>query len=217
MKPMGSPRSVLIALLALTAGCAGSLNRMAEKGDVDGMSRLLDRGARVNRVGLDGRTPLGAAIEGGEPAAVKLLLDRGADVEAPAFGAQWGRRLDTPLQAAAESGKLEIVRLLLERGAKVDAAGELAGGAGGCVSEAGLPPLALAAAHERADVARLLLSKGAASGASRERLAAAAQKAKAVNPVMCPDAADLAARAEAGRRLLETLGAAAAPPAPAAR
>ncbi|KAH5756675.1 hypothetical protein HBI37_058330 [Parastagonospora nodorum] len=57
-----------------------------------------------------------AAVQTKSVGLVKLLLDHGAEVNAPAI-----RRLfRTPLQAAAESGCLEVVKLLLKNGADVN-------------------------------------------------------------------------------------------------
>lgn len=82
--------------------------------------RLLKAGCDPNSVvfGDDYRnlTALLAAIETKRVGLVQLLLDHGAEVNAPAIR----RLLRTPLQAAAKSGCLEVVQLLLESGADMD-------------------------------------------------------------------------------------------------
>ncbi|KAK2591378.1 hypothetical protein QQS21_010922 [Conoideocrella luteorostrata] len=66
-----------------------------------------------------GFTPLAAAAKAGQPAVVKLLLDKGAT---PNLKSRYGM---TPLYVAANARKnrAEIVRLLLGRGVKVDETG----------------------------------------------------------------------------------------------
>ncbi|KAH3990218.1 hypothetical protein HBI81_069820 [Parastagonospora nodorum] len=82
--------------------------------------RLLRAGCDPNSVVI-GRedhnlTAVLAAVQTKRVGLVKLLLDHGAEVNAPAI-----RRLfRTPLQAATESGCLEVVQLLLESGADVN-------------------------------------------------------------------------------------------------
>jgi ankyrin repeat protein len=68
----------------------------------------------VNDRGLFGSTPLSVAITWGNPEAVRLLIDAGADVNAIT---ELGRTL---LHDAVSFGNIEIVRLLLERGAQSD-------------------------------------------------------------------------------------------------
>ncbi|HVE72132.1 MAG TPA: M56 family metallopeptidase [Thermoanaerobaculia bacterium] len=87
----------------------------AEKGDIEKLDRLFS----ATRIGLDtafvgdGTVLLIAAREGRFDA-VRWLLDRGADPNAPSLGD------GNPLIAAAEGEKLEVMQLLLERGARVD-------------------------------------------------------------------------------------------------
>ena len=131
-------------------------------------------------------TALLAAIDTRTTSTVKLLIDRGGDVNLPARGPI--KR--TPLQRAAEIGSLEIVDLLLHRGANVDApAAEKGGGTalqlaaiGGYVPIAckllglradpnapgsrldGRTALEGAAEHGRLDMVKMLLNGGAGSG-----------------------------------------------------
>ncbi|KAK0371993.1 hypothetical protein CLIM01_10643 [Colletotrichum limetticola] len=66
---------------------------------------------------VEGDNALYAACERGDQEIVKLLLERGADVNAR--GGQYGHAL----YAASEEGYLEIAQLLLEKGADIDACG----------------------------------------------------------------------------------------------
>ena len=65
----------------------------------------------------DGFTPLMNAVleDGTDPAIVRLLIERGADVNAAEPGESW-----TALHFAARGQKAEIVRALLDAGAVVD-------------------------------------------------------------------------------------------------
>jgi ankyrin repeat protein len=74
---------------------------------------LLDKGANVNAKNIAGLTPLHTAVlRRGEPAAVELLIARGAAVNAVADQQGW-----IPLHGAAGSGRLDLVDILLAHGA----------------------------------------------------------------------------------------------------
>ena len=55
---------------------------VSSKGDVDGVTELLDLGCDVNGADYDGRSALHLAASEGKTDVVKLLLERGADVNA---------------------------------------------------------------------------------------------------------------------------------------
>jgi len=80
----------------------------ALKGQGDWARRLLERGAQVNKPGW---SPLHYAATGPEPAVVKLLLERGAAVDAAS------PNKTTPLMMAARYGNPASVDLLLAAGA----------------------------------------------------------------------------------------------------
>ena len=135
---------------------------------------LLDLGADPNAVATDGATPLhwaagrgdGASIElllaagwtlsptapatcaasGGFVDSIKLLLARGAEVDARARG-HYGK---TPLFNAAEEGKLEGVRALLDAGACIE-----------CENDGTSTALIAAVASGNSAVVELMLARGA--------------------------------------------------------
>ncbi|KAH7345940.1 hypothetical protein BKA66DRAFT_325499 [Pyrenochaeta sp. MPI-SDFR-AT-0127] len=91
-----------------------------------------------------GQTPLYLAAQHGHQRMVKLLLDKGADVNAQ--GGSYGNAL----YAASVKGHEQVVKLLLDKGADVDARSYLYGNALYGASEGG---------HKQ--VVKLLLDKGA--------------------------------------------------------
>ncbi|MCJ1245285.1 hypothetical protein MMC30_002488 [Trapelia coarctata] len=93
-------------------------------------------------------TPLHLAACSGRVNIVKLLLDRGSDVDAGRIVGN--RQVDRPLALAVRKGHVDVVRLLLERGARLDAAGE---GVWCSILE-------LAILYQRDSVVHLLLESG---------------------------------------------------------
>ena len=87
----------------------------SRSGSIEAISLLLDSGADVNLPGSTGdnwdATPLQHAILQRQPAAVRLLLDRGADLNRGAGGSL------TPLFLAAGDTDPAILKLLLAHGA----------------------------------------------------------------------------------------------------
>jgi uncharacterized protein len=80
----------------------------ALKGQFDLASRLIERGADVNKPGW---TPLHYAATNGHVAVIRLLLDKHAYIDAAAPSGT------TPLMMAAHYGTPEAVKVLLEEGA----------------------------------------------------------------------------------------------------
>jgi ankyrin repeat protein len=144
-------KSTLLFLAALASGAAlqagesdhEKLFSLIRSGDVRGLKALLDQGTSPNSPDDRQVTPLMYAAAAGTLDAMKLLLDRGADVDAQ--NASGGTVL---MWSAPDAGK---VRLLLDRGAHVNIA-----------SKSGRTALMLAAfSPSSGDAVRLLLSKGA--------------------------------------------------------
>lgn len=144
----------------------------AQKGHVDAVAVLLDRGADPEATFSYGAA-LHSAARGDYADVVALLLDRGADPDMRA-----GEFNNTALHEAAESGAIGAARLLLAAGADVNAR-----------NKEDQPPLHLAMRRDRVEVAALLRDSGAAPRAvaipKPEEIEAAAAD---------PDAAWLAAR-----------------------
>lgn len=92
----------------------GKLYAAARCGDVAQISALLDRGADPNESGDEhGTTALTIAAYQGHVEAVRLLLDRGAEVDLPN---EFGSR---PLFVAATNAKVRVISMLLNAGASL--------------------------------------------------------------------------------------------------
>lgn len=157
-------REVAAALIALGA-------------DLENLTAPLNSVGGGTRVGRGGNTPLMTAITFRQPALVRLLLEKGANVEAS--NAAMGRALHfaaglgdpeilglilgrhprvnvrdrwqcTPLHYAAGLGHLEASKLLVAAGADLEAA-----------DEAGFTPLLNAAERDQLDILKYLLEQGA--------------------------------------------------------
>jgi ankyrin repeat protein/mono/diheme cytochrome c family protein len=121
-------------------------------GSAETLKLLLDHGAEVDPTNKFGATPLMAAVAAEDGQGIRVLLDRGADVNAQpnmdegGFIEGGGR---TPLQWAAFRGNETLLRLLLARGANVNDF-TLIGGA-----------LTQAAWGNHVAIARILLEAGA--------------------------------------------------------
>jgi ankyrin repeat protein len=93
-----------------------------------------------------GRTPLSYAAEKGHEAVMKLLVEKGAELETKSD--YYGR---TPLSYAAEDGHAAVVKLLLEKGAELETKS----------TSSGRTPLSYAAEKGHEAVVKLLVEKGA--------------------------------------------------------
>ncbi len=154
---------------------AAAIHDAANKGDVAAITAALDAGASIDE--SDGRaTPLYLAVRGGHLAAAKLLMERGADVNAaptPLLGsalmpALAKRRIDlinllldgganpnsqrnreNALHIAVRSGCLDCVKALVEAGADVNAK-----------TKDGKTPIHLAKFKGQREIADYLMSHG---------------------------------------------------------
>ncbi|KAI9765621.1 MAG: hypothetical protein M1839_005415 [Geoglossum umbratile] len=135
---------------------ADSLERLrfaARHGDNTLVSALLTDPQLDINGGARHMTPLHEAAWGGHTEVVKLLIEKGADIN---IGSSY-KAPHTPLHTAAEEGHYKVVELLLHKGADVNA---------------GAPrhtPLHKAAAKGRSAVANLLLENGADINAGAPR------------------------------------------------
>ena len=114
-------------------------------GDADLVRGLLAKGCAVEAEDRTDLGPLHLAAINGRTDVCRLLLESGADLDAPSF-------MGTPLHVAARGGREEVARLLIEAGADVNARPD--GGEGD-------PPLHVALRHGHPRMAELLIAKGA--------------------------------------------------------
>lgn len=140
--PVASPRDTINTRPLGTK----ALLDAARSGDAAGLERVLDSGTSPNAIdaSADRQSALGLAAYRGHLDVVRILLERGAHVDAQ------DRRGYTPLMAAAQSGHIAIVRVLLERGADPNSA-----------TRSGETALLFAAMFADPDVVRALLDAGA--------------------------------------------------------
>jgi ankyrin repeat protein len=140
------------AILAVRA--PGDVFEAAAVGDVTRLAALLDLDpARTGAYAEDGFTPLHLAAFFGHPGAVRLLLDRGAPVNAVAANPSAVQ----PLHSAAAGRDLGCVRLLVEAGADVNAR-----------QHGGWTPLHAVAQHGDAETVELLLAAGATPAPAKD-------------------------------------------------
>jgi ankyrin repeat protein len=121
-----------------------ALVEAAEKGDVDRLQQLLERGVDINSAQENGWTALMAAAAHGQTAAIELLLTRGAD---PNRTDSVG---NTALHHAVCGNKDAILRALLDRGVDVNAR-----------TQTGYTALHLAVQDRRVRAVRRLIAAGA--------------------------------------------------------
>lgn len=96
-----------------------SAQEAAAFGRIDRLRELLDaEPSRANELSPDGFSPLHLAIYGGQPEAVRMLIERGADLEAVSTSKVAQVR---PLGTAAFVRSTTLARMLLEAGADPNA------------------------------------------------------------------------------------------------
>ncbi|XP_038651653.1 ankyrin repeat and KH domain-containing protein 1 isoform X12 [Scyliorhinus canicula] len=124
------------------------------QGRAEVVSLLLDRKANVEHRAKTGLTPLMEAASGGYAEVGRVLLDKGADVNAPPVPSS----RDTALTIAADKGHYKFCELLINRGAHIDVR-----------NKKGNTPLWLAANGGHFDVVQLLVQAGADVDAADNR------------------------------------------------
>jgi ankyrin repeat protein len=132
-------------------------------GKVDAVKSLLAHGAEVNaKEGVRGQTALMWAAAEDNAEVIRVLVERGADVQTRSNGGF------TALLFAAREGRIAAAKTLLQAGASVNEAiagrrGGRGGAAAGGTSEADIAPNAflLSAANAHYELASLLLDAGA--------------------------------------------------------
>lgn len=135
---------------AIRAGDTGALHRLLAEDPGRASVRVRGRGG-VTRTPLHLATDWPGYFPHG-PAVVGLLLDAGADPDAPVNGSG---HAETPLHWAASSDDVDVAAVLIDRGANVDAPGASIAGGG---------PLDDAVGYGCWHVARLLVERGARVG-----------------------------------------------------
>ena len=98
-------------------GLGKQLWEAASRGDHDQVSLALDQGANIEWPNTSAKadTPLIVACRNGHESVARLLLDRGASINAT------NQFQATCLHIAAQNGHESVARLLLERGASINA------------------------------------------------------------------------------------------------
>lgn len=119
----------------------------AQKGDLDALKDLLNKGANINEQDKDGKTPLYTTIENLHSDAAEFLINVGADGKlATANG-------ETPITAAAQYHMAPIVELLLQKGSSVEGRDVF--------HPQAYTPLLAAASNGEVDICDFLLKHGA--------------------------------------------------------
>jgi ankyrin repeat protein len=119
-------------------------------GDAGRLRTLLDEDLSLaNAWSDDGFTPLHFAAFFGHPEAARLLIERGADLEARATNREFAPNA-APLHSAVAAGQRVVIEVLLDAGADVNA-----------VQHAGYTPLLEAAQSGDSELVELLLERGA--------------------------------------------------------
>jgi uncharacterized protein len=155
------PSELLLALYRGDAGAAEELRatrgeldvfEAAALGEVDELRRAIAADpAAVHAWSDDGFTPLHYAAFFGRPEAARLLVDAGADLEAPSRNDEFAKDA-RPLHSAAAGGERGVCRVLLEAGADPNA-----------TQHGGFTPLRQAEQNDDAELVELLRQHGAMS------------------------------------------------------
>jgi len=146
---MGKRSAWVVLCCLITLGASGptasEIHQAAAEGSLEKVDSLLKLDPDLLQTTDESAyTPLHRAAYNNHPEIVRLLLDRGAEVNAVSGSGS------TPLHGAAYGGYTETAELLLTAGAEIDPANRY-----------GFTPLLSACAAGRFEAARLLLDKGA--------------------------------------------------------
>lgn len=158
MKPVGRWSVLSFAFIAalLLFSCRAfaddqqNLFGAIESGNNDALAAVLDRGVSPELRAQNNATPLMFAAVKNNVEAARILLDRGAEVDAKGFSSQDGDANSTALILAAEMGSVAVAELLIEKGADVN-----------YVNSFGRTALFWAYKANKTDMVKLLESKGA--------------------------------------------------------
>ena len=136
-----------LAQILLQSGAEEDIYVASATGNVARVAEILDRQPELlNAFAPDGHVPLGLAAFFGQAGVIRLLLERGADVNVSSRNAQ----KVTPLHGAVSRGDLAISALLLDKGARANAR-----------QERGFTPLFSAAGSGNIELMELLVRQGA--------------------------------------------------------
>jgi uncharacterized protein len=138
-------KDVVAALLE--SGVELDVFEAAATGRTTRLTELVRKDSKLaNTHSPDGFTPLGFAVFFGQPEAVQVLVNSGADVNIPSRESM----KVTPLASAAAANQTEIARLLIAHRANVNAR-----------AASGHVPLHEASANGNVELVKLLIEKGA--------------------------------------------------------
>tara|TARA_B100001079_G_C16352811_1_gene489082 strand:+ start:178 stop:903 length:726 start_codon:yes stop_codon:yes gene_type:complete len=106
----------IMVLTSMPSVWASELHDAAKTGNIESIQHLLAEGYGANEADEQGNLPLHYAAANGHVAIVKLLTDRGANLDSADILRGW-----TALQIAIVAGKIGVMETLLSNGANVDA------------------------------------------------------------------------------------------------
>ena len=126
------------------------LHLAVKRGQLERVRELLDSGTKPDIKDIHHRTPLMIAADYGYTEIAKLLIERGADINAKSRRSEVWEGRCTPLFNACEAGRHLVVKLLLESGADPD-----------CISQSWFTPLSNAILGKKKQIVDYLLEHGA--------------------------------------------------------